>query len=245
MSSDSCEEIGEIDPRCRVRHLSRFEARQHVRIWPPATPLHPHEPNPKQAHVSPACCFGHAVSRMLTQRLLNVDAKGTDHALRSEDSRGATTLQGPQILARPEDTKNDWLSQSLLRPLSIVFISRGLQAPLTNGCMRQPYIHRPHRHKRILPARDSASKQPLYTSRFCVVRSGLAVNCACRSCDSSAQLATRDRRGPDSTPRSARRHSESIDLGSSTAATYRPQMRARALSADVFWASSFTTSNKP
>lgn len=116
-----------IDPRCRVRHLSRFEkGRQHVRIWPPATPLHPHEPSPKQAHVSPGCCFGHAVSRMLTQSLLNVDAKGTDHGLWSEDSRGAITPQGPQILARPEDTKNDWLSQSLLRPLSIVFISRGI-----------------------------------------------------------------------------------------------------------------------
>lgn len=100
--------------------------------------------------------------------------------------------------------------------------------------MRQPYVRRPHRHKRILSARDSASKQPLCLSRFCVVKSGLVVNCACRSCDSSAQLATRDRWGPDSTPRSGRRHSESIDLGSSTAATYRPQMRARALSADVF-----------
>jgi hypothetical protein len=47
-------------------------------------------------------------------------------ALWSEVSRGAITPQGPQILARPEDTKNDWLSQSLLRPLSIVFISRGI-----------------------------------------------------------------------------------------------------------------------
>jgi hypothetical protein len=110
---------------------------------------------------------------------------------------------------------------------------------------RQPYVRRPHRHKRILPARDSASKQPLCLARFFVVRSGLVVNCACCSCDSSAQLATRDRWAPTPHRGAPGGTARAIDLGSSTAATCRPQMRARALSADVFWASRFTTSNKP
>jgi hypothetical protein len=64
-------------------------------------------------------------------------------------------------LARPEDTKNDWSSQSLLRPLSIVFISRGICKSPWPMAASAPALRPLSTPPRILPGRDSASKQPL------------------------------------------------------------------------------------
>jgi hypothetical protein len=74
-------------------------------------------------------------------------------------------MRGPVAAgwARPEDTKKKSTSQSLLKPRSIVSLSRGRSKPPPRSNL-PPALRldkRPHRHKQ---GRDSALKQPLRLS---------------------------------------------------------------------------------
>lgn len=91
---------------------------------------------------------------------------------------------------------------------------------------RQPYVHCPHRHKRILLAvtrhRNSRCALPV----FALSRAGRKL-CT----PQLRQLSSRHTTAVIPAPLGGT--ARAIDLGSNTADTYRPQMRARALSADV------------
>lgn len=94
---------------------------------------------------------------------------------------------------------------------------------------RQPYVHCPHRHKRILPGRDSASKQPLCFSRFFASSRAGRKLCPPQLRQLSSRHAADALPAPPAGPASG----TALALGSNTAASYRAQMRARAPSADA------------
>lgn len=163
-----------IDPRCRVRQVVSAHAPAVARACPrlPAVPLDPHEPHDKN---SPRSCFGHAALRM--HSLLY--ACGHGQRLRcpsSEDSCGAITRQGPQALRDQKTLRTTGCLRVFSGPCQSC--SSRVESASHPGQwlqQRQPYVHRPHRHKRILilPGRDSASKQPLCLARFCCVQGPL------------------------------------------------------------------------
>jgi len=87
-------------------------------------------------------------------------------------------------LARPEDTKNSWLSQSLLRPLSIVFISRGICKPPWPMAAPAPALSPPSTPPQGFGVETAVVPCPL------LQRPGPVANGGRRSCDSSARRAT-------------------------------------------------------
>ena len=165
---------------------------------------------------NPCSCFGHAASRMRIQRLLIACAKANrPRCPSSEDSRGATTPQGSEA----------WRDQKTLRTTSCLRVFSG-PCPSCSSRVEsashpgqwlhqcQPYVyrpHRPHRHKRILPGRDSASKQP-----FCLA---LGWSQIVPTAAATAQLATRGGCSPSSSRKSTGGTARAIELGSNTAAT--------------------------
>jgi hypothetical protein len=165
------EAIGEIEPGCRDCHVPRVcadptltagaagragraspvtkDARQRQRHQAKAQSLprrrreHAHGPNGAAARKKG--------SRQASVWWLRQGVGGFGGAMRGPVAAG---------WARPEDTKKKSTSQSLLKPRSIVSLSRGRSKPPPRSNL-PPALRldkRPHRHKQ---GRDSALKQPL------------------------------------------------------------------------------------
>lgn len=127
-----------IDPRCRVRQVSRFCP--HSAQSPGPRPGHGSSGSPRTpgTRIARAAVLGMRLRgcgcgcgcKVCSTRLPRAEAAMPLIGGFTRSNHTARTTS----LARPEDTKNSWLSQSLLRPLSIVFISRGIcKPPLANG----------------------------------------------------------------------------------------------------------------
>ncbi|KAJ8107769.1 hypothetical protein OPT61_g8635 [Boeremia exigua] len=93
---------------------------------------------------------------------------------------------------------------------------------------RQPYVRCPHRHKRILPGPGLGVETAVVPCpTFAWARAGRKV------CAEAATAQLGLRHAAEATSASAGGTEKATVLGSNTAATWRPQMRARAPSADV------------
>jgi hypothetical protein len=135
-------------------------------------------------------------------------------------------------LARPEDTKNDWSSQSLLMPLSIVLISRGIcKLPWPMGSDTASLTSTVHTATNaccwaVTRRRNSRFASPV----FAAFRAG------CKPCSAQLRL-PKLRHATDVIPGSTRSLAGEQQVLLIWAAiqklhTTAPQMRARAPSAD-------------